>query len=124
MVKSLAAVWETWVQSLGQGDPLEKECDSLQYSCLENLMDGGGAWQAAVYGVAKSWTRLRNFTLDNQKLYTVYLPFCLSEYHPSIPKLCLRYLGLFVKLSESDVSLIKSMERKTMGQLSFITAEN
>ena len=27
----------------------------LQYSCLENPMDGG-AWWAAVYGVAQSWT--------------------------------------------------------------------
>ena len=25
MVKSLPAMWETWVQSLGQEDPLEKE---------------------------------------------------------------------------------------------------
>ena len=33
----------------------------LQYSCLENPMDGG-AWQAAVHGVAKSWTRLSDFT--------------------------------------------------------------
>ena len=33
----------------------------LQYSCLENPMDGG-AWQAAVHGVAKSRTRLSNFT--------------------------------------------------------------
>ena len=33
----------------------------IQYSCLENPMDGG-AWQAAVHGVAKSWTRLSNFT--------------------------------------------------------------
>ena len=33
----------------------------LQYSCLENPMDGG-ARQAAVHGVAKSWTRLSNFT--------------------------------------------------------------
>ena len=32
----------------------------LQYSCLENPMDGG-AWQAAVHGVAKSRTRLSNF---------------------------------------------------------------
>ena len=39
----------------GNGNP-------LQYSCLENPMDGG-AWWAAVLGVAKSQTRLRDFTL-------------------------------------------------------------
>ena len=33
----------------------------LQYSCLENPM-GGGAWWAAVHGVAKSRTRLSDFT--------------------------------------------------------------
>ena len=33
----------------------------LQYSCLENPTDGG-AWWAAVHGVAKSRTRLRDFT--------------------------------------------------------------
>ena len=33
----------------------------LQYSCLENPMDGG-AWWAAVHGVAKSLTRLSDFT--------------------------------------------------------------
>ena len=33
----------------------------LQYSCLENPMDGG-SWQAAVQGVAKSRTRLSDFT--------------------------------------------------------------
>ena len=33
----------------------------LQYSCLENPMDGG-TWEAAVHGVAKSRTRLSDFT--------------------------------------------------------------
>ena len=33
----------------------------LQYSCLENPMDGG-AWWAAVHGVAKSQTQLSDFT--------------------------------------------------------------
>ena len=33
----------------------------LQYSCLENPMDRG-AWWATVHGVAKSRTRLSNFT--------------------------------------------------------------
>ena len=35
--------------------------NALQYSCLETPMDGG-AWWAAVHGVAKSWTRLSDFT--------------------------------------------------------------
>ena len=34
----------------------------LQYSRLENPMDGG-AWWAAVHGVAKSRTRLSDFTV-------------------------------------------------------------
>ena len=33
----------------------------LQYSCLENPMDGG-AWWASVHGVARSQTRLSDFT--------------------------------------------------------------
>ena len=43
---------------LGLGrSPREGNGNPLQYSCLENPMDGG-AWHAAVYEVAKSWTRL------------------------------------------------------------------
>ena len=38
----------------GNGSP-------LQCSCLENPSDGG-AWWAAIYGVAQSQTRLSNFT--------------------------------------------------------------
>ena len=41
-------------QYYGNGTP-------LHYSCLENPMDGG-AWRAAVHGVSKSRTRLRDFT--------------------------------------------------------------
>ena len=39
----------------------------LQYSCLENPMDGG-AWQAAVHGVAKSQTRLSDFIFHFHEL--------------------------------------------------------
>ena len=35
--------------------------NTLQYSCLENPMDGG-AWWATVHGVAKSRTQLNDFT--------------------------------------------------------------
>ena len=45
-------------QRQGQG---EGNGTPLHYSCLENPMDGG-AWKAAVHGVAKSRTRLSNFT--------------------------------------------------------------
>ena len=37
----------------------------LQYSCLENTMDGG-AWWAAVHGVAKSRTQLSDLTFTFQ----------------------------------------------------------
>ena len=42
--------------SLGEGNGTP-----LQYSCLENPMDGG-VWWAAVHGVARSRTRLSDFT--------------------------------------------------------------
>ena len=37
--------------------------NSLQYSCLENPMDGG-AWWTAVHGIAKSRTRLSDFNFN------------------------------------------------------------
>ena len=41
--------------------PGEGNGNTFQYSCLENPVDGG-AWWATVYGVAKSQTRLSDFT--------------------------------------------------------------
>ena len=41
--------------------PGEGNGNPLQYSCLENPMDGG-AWWAMVLGVTKSRTRLSDFT--------------------------------------------------------------
>ena len=42
---------------------LEKAMAPLQYSCLENPMDGG-AWWAAVYGVTQSRTRLKRLSIS------------------------------------------------------------
>ena len=52
----------------------------LQYSCLENPMDGG-AWWAAVHGVAKSRTQLSDFT------FTFHFPALEKEMatHSSVP---------------------------------------
>ena len=51
--KTLPAMQETWVQSLGWEDPLEKG-KATHSSIL--------AWWAAVHGVARSRTRLSDFT--------------------------------------------------------------
>ena len=49
-------------QRPGSGSSLEGGHGTLlQYSCLENPMNGE-AWWAAVHGVAKSRTRLSDFT--------------------------------------------------------------
>ena len=54
MAKHLLAMWETWVQFLGQEDsPGEGNGNPLQYSCLGNPVDGG-AWWATLHGVTKS----------------------------------------------------------------------
>ena len=56
--KSLPPMQETWVQSLGQEDPLEKKNGNpFQYSRVGNPMDRG-AWRAIVPGVANSQTQL------------------------------------------------------------------
>ena len=53
---------EMQVRSLGWGrSPWEGNGTPLQYSCLGNPMDGGAKW-ATVYGVAKSWTWLSDWT--------------------------------------------------------------
>ena len=52
--RDLAAAAATYTLAEGSGNP-------LHYSCLGNPMDGG-AWWATVHGVARSQTRLNDFT--------------------------------------------------------------
>ena len=62
MVKSLPAMQETWIWSLGKEDPLEKEMAThTSILAWKNPMDGG-ARQSTVHGVAKSRTWLSDFT--------------------------------------------------------------
>ena len=49
------------ILALPRGSGGEGDGTPLQYPCLENPMDGG-AWWAAVHGVAKSQIRLSDFT--------------------------------------------------------------
>ena len=58
IVKNLPAIQETWVQSLGQEDPLEEGMTTQSNILAWRIPMNRGAWWATVHGVAKSWTRL------------------------------------------------------------------
>ena len=57
----------------GNGNP-------LQYSCLENPRDGG-AWQAAVHEVVKSWTQLKRLTRSSSMDIFYILIFSSATKH-------------------------------------------
>ena len=71
----------------GSKDPGEGNGNPLQFSCLENPMEGG-AWQATVHGVAKSQTRLSDFT------FTFFLS---KEYYKQL------YVYKFDNLGKTDL---------------------
>ena len=52
----VVSIYQALYTHIGEGNGTP-----LQYSCLENPMDGG-AWWATVHGVSKSRTRLSDFT--------------------------------------------------------------
>ena len=58
MVKSLPAVQETWVPSLGQEGPLEKEMAAHSSILAWRIPMDGGAWCTTVHEVTKSQTSL------------------------------------------------------------------
>ena len=58
MVENLSAMQETWVQSLGQEDPLEEGMATHSSILAWRIPVDRGAWQAAVLRVVKSQTRL------------------------------------------------------------------
>ena len=60
LVKNLSAMQETWVQSLGWEDPLEKG-----KATHSSILAWRIPWTVIVHGVAKSWTRLSDFHFTN-----------------------------------------------------------
>ena len=54
----------------GNGNP-------LQCSCLENPRDGG-AWWAAIYGIAQSRTRLKRLSSSSNHMQTLQRGVCMS----------------------------------------------
>ena len=57
------------ISIFNNGFPGEGNGTPLQYSCLENPMDGG-AWWAAVSGVAQSWTRLKRLSSSSSSQHS------------------------------------------------------
>ena len=55
-IKNLPAVWETWVRSLGQEDPLEEGMATHSSILAWRISVDRRVWWAIVHGVAKSWT--------------------------------------------------------------------
>ena len=61
-VKNVPAMQETWVPSLGWDDPLE-EGMAIHSSVLAwRIPMDRGAWWAAVHGISKCWTQLKDYT--------------------------------------------------------------
>ena len=55
-VKNLLAMQETWVQSLGQEDPLDEGMATHSSVLAWRIPMGRGAWRAPAHRIAKSWT--------------------------------------------------------------------
>ena len=60
-LKRLPTMWETWVRSLGQEDPLEKEMATHTSTLAWRIPWTEEPGRAVVHGVAKSRTRLSDF---------------------------------------------------------------
>ena len=66
--------------------PKEGNGNSLQYSCLENPMNGW-AWQAIVHGVAKSQTRLRtSLSFPSLTVYDMMTPTSREMWDLPLPQ--------------------------------------
>ena len=89
----------------GNGNP-------LQSFCLENPRDGG-AWWAAVYGVAQSRTRLKRLSSSSSEFYLLVNFLSIPPYH-----LTGSYLELAIPNTFRDITLkpFRKMPIKEMSQ--------
>ena len=87
--------------------------DPLQRSCLENPRDGG-AWWAAVYRVAQSWTRLKQLSSSSSISYHVSLKNIWVRFY------ILRSLGKFnlykhyFSLTQLNITLFKILHKNNI----------
>ena len=73
IVKNPPALQETWVQSLGQEDPLEKRMATHSSILAWKTSMDRGAWRATAHGITKSRTWLKNFIFTYRCIVNVWL---------------------------------------------------
>ena len=95
--------------TLGYGSP-------LQYSCLENPMDGG-AWWAATHGVSQSRTRLKRLRSSSRYpwLGTIHRKFKFSVVQRCIWDQILNGLLVYSFMLNSDVSVSICHQKRSLG---------
>ena len=65
-VERLPTVWETWVQSLGPEDPLEKDMATHPNILAWEIPMVRGAWRATVHGVGEESDMTESLNDNNQ----------------------------------------------------------
>ena len=97
----LLQVSRDWATSLSRNG--EGNGNPLQCSCLDNPRDSG-AWWAAIYGVAESWTRLKR--LSSNLNFTVFV--ILSTWSWLVHGKAIEFYTLTLYLENLISSLTKS----------------
>ena len=90
----------------------------LQCSCLENPRDGG-AWWAAVYGVAQSRTRLKRLSSSSSSAIITrcadFLPDIVTEFPWRASQVVLVVTNLSANADARDIGLIPALGRSPGG---------
>ena len=73
LVNNPPAIWETWVQSLGLEDPLEKG------KATHSSIRGQNSMGCIVHEVAKSWTQLSNFHFTFRLIILLAFPLLVFK---------------------------------------------
>ena len=77
--------------------------NSLQCSCLENLRDGG-AWWAAVYRFAQSWTRLKRLSSSSSKDLLRIFFYVYPDVHIDSWRMNIQFYNIFNQIKFINLS--------------------
>jgi len=95
----------------GNGNP-------LQYSCLENPMDGG-AWWAAVYGVAQSRTRLTRLSSSSSNKGDDYANIRSAENDMRV-MIPFRYSNIMKDPKDKKGTTVRHIQRTQWSRMFFL----